>query len=191
MLRRISSAALARVRQDVSALEPYVQRELPRELLERKLASGAKLPPEIRAHYERLLAGPPEGVVLEPALDLHKAWHGIHFLLTAEATGGAPPLAWAVLGASEQNLGEDLGYGPATYLSPAQVQEVSSALGALSLDELRRRYDPQKMTELGIYPSEIWRRADSFDWLLQFYEPLPAYYAEAAERESAMLIWLS
>lgn len=193
MLRRVTPETLSRLLGEELELEPFVQREIPRELLERKLRARPDLPAEIRAHYERLLAGPPDGVKLEPALDLHKAWHGIHFLLTGQAAGGTPPLAYAVLGFPEQPIGDDLGDGPATYLEPARVRDVAAALAELSPDELRRRFDPAQMTALEIEPTAIWKRAgeDDFEWLMQFYAPLPDYYAEAAQRGDAMLIWRS
>jgi hypothetical protein len=192
-LRSISLSYVERAREDADFIEPFVRRELPRELLERKLGSAKNLPSEVRAHYEELLRGPPPGLELSPRLDLHKAWHGIHYLLTGEPWGGAPPLACAVLGAEGQNVGVDQGYGAPSYLTPTQVKTVAAALAEVGLGELRRRYDPAKMTELEIYPSTLWLREheDNFDWLMQFYEPLPGYYASAAASDSAMLVWIA
>jgi hypothetical protein len=189
-VRSLGLADLERARADADYLEHFLRREIPRELVERKLASGKNLPAEVRAHYEALLQGAPEGVEVAPALDLHKAWHGIHFLLTA---GGAPALAFAVLPHPGQTFGSDQGRGPPGYLLPVQVKEIALALAALDVDELRRRYDPKKMAELEIYPSAIWLREDedNFDWLMQFYQPLPAYYESAASAGSAMLVWIS
>jgi hypothetical protein len=192
-LRSLSAAELDRARGDADFLDAFLRREIPRELVMKKLASGKPLPMEVRAHYEALLSGAPDGVELEPALDLHKAWHGIHFLLTGQAWGGEPPLAHAVLPAHGQTIGDERGPNAPGYLTPDQVRAVSSALGRLDRAELERRYDPERMIALEIHPSAIWlrEREDSFDWLMQFFEPLPGYYAEAAKRDRAMLVWIA
>lgn len=44
-----------------------------------------------------------------PVLDIHKSWHGLHWLLCQDARDGPEPLKHAVLGGEE--IGEDLGYG--------------------------------------------------------------------------------
>ncbi len=192
-LRPIGEDDIARAEADESSLEPFLQPELPRELIARKLAKSPNLPAEIRARYTALLAEPPEGVVVEPALGLHKAWHGIHYLLTGERAGGAPPLAWAVLGDPAQTIGADEGHGPASFLRPPQVERVASALSNLDGGELSKRYDARAMVELEIEPLSMWLREadDGCEWLLQFYQPLCEHYARAAERGRAMLIWMS
>lgn len=190
-LRRIVPADLERALRDPSFLEPFVRRELPRELLEKQLARD-DLPPDVRLHFERLAQPPPPGVEPQPAVDLHKTFHGIHYLLTGDAAGGEEPLSLAVMPSDERAVGEDLGYGPAGYLLPDEVRAVADALSQLDRDDLRQRYDPELMTKLEIYPAVVWLRdnADSFDWLMQFYEPVPDYYAEASARGDAMLVWI-
>src|SRR5262245_1240188 len=64
------------------------------------------------------------------SLDVDKSWHGIHYVLTGEADGGKEPWSLAVLGGEE--IGDDLGYGPARFLTPTQVAAVSQALSSLS-----------------------------------------------------------
>jgi len=41
----------------------------------------------------------------EDCMDVDKAWHGTHYLLTGDAWGGQPPLANVVLGGAE--IGDD------------------------------------------------------------------------------------
>src|SRR6185503_14516377 len=87
-------------------------------------------------------------------VDLDKAWHGIHFLLTGTAWDGGEPLCYLVSGGEE--VGDvDVGYGPARVLRPHQVAQWAAALTAIPADELRRRFDPQAMLKEKIYP-EIW-----------------------------------
>src|ERR1700722_3238791 len=53
-------------------------------------------------------------------LDVDKAWHGLHFLLTGTAWEGAPPLDFIVKGGRQ--IGDvDVGYGPARAFSSADV----------------------------------------------------------------------
>src|SRR5262245_17894050 len=57
----------------------------------------------------------------EDVLDIGKAWHGIHFLLTGSTWHGDPPLSWVVMGGVP--IGPDIfGYGPVRYLLPEQVE---------------------------------------------------------------------
>lgn len=153
------------------------------------------------ATLERLIADPdslpgflyPEdgGGEPEPYCDLDKAWHGIHFLLTGKADEGPDPLSLAVSGG--ESLGEEVGYGPARYLTPSQVREVAAALSRISTPELRARFDPRAMEDAEIYPREIWVREgeEAFDYLLEAYVPWAAFYRAAAERGDGMIAWLA
>ena len=75
-----------------------------------------------------------------PVLDIHKSWHGLHWLLCQQAWDGPEPLKHAVLGGEE--IGEDLGYGPARLVDAAAVRAVAAALAAISRDTLRQRFNP-------------------------------------------------
>lgn len=129
-------------------------------------------------------AAPPPGELL----DLHKSWHGIHWLLCQDPWEGPVPLKHTLFGKEE--IGEDLGYGPARLNSPSEVLEVEKALRALSDAELMRRYDPQKMDELEIYPGNF---ADDRSWrsdLKRDYNRLRKFYQDAAAQGDAVLTWL-
>lgn len=119
-------------------------------------------------------------------MDVDKAWHGIHFLLTGEAWGGEAPWSLAIMGGKE--IGEDQGYGPARYLTPEQVITVSHALDSLPLDDFKSRFDPARMTGLTIYP-DIWERegAEALEYVVSHYEGLIKYYRDAASRGDAIL----
>src|SRR5262245_15812893 len=79
-------------------------------------------------------------------MDIEKAWHGIHYLLTGSAWEGSPPLNFLVLGGQE--IGDDLGYGPARGFSPSEVKTIANALSSVTSDALRSRYDPNEMQRL-------------------------------------------
>ena len=55
-------------------------------------------------------------------LDIDKAWHAIHYILCGHPWEGEPPYFNVVLGGTEIN-DEDVGYGPARYLVPAEVKK--------------------------------------------------------------------
>jgi hypothetical protein len=120
----------------------------------------------------------------EKPLDIDKAWHGIHFLLTGEAWSNKGP----VLGGTEI-AGIDLGSGAARYLSPEQVDKMADELSQLSPEKLSQRFDTKEFGIEGIYP-DIWEHDGELDWLLHWYRQLQSYYANASEAGKAMLLWI-
>jgi len=124
-------------------------------------------------------------------IDLDKAWHGLHYLLTGEAEGAEAPLGLAVIGGEE--FGPDVGYGPARFLSAEQVAQVAKALEPITVESLSAKFDPQDMEHKQIYPDIIWVRdgADALDYLLENYEQLAVFYRDAAARGEAVIQWLS
>src|SRR5438093_6086389 len=91
-------------------------------------------------------------------VDLDKAWHGIHYLLTGTAWEGRPPLNALVLGGKRlPDPDEEWGYGPPRLLPPGDVAALSRALESVSDDDLAARFDPADMSAKEIYP-EIWSR---------------------------------
>jgi hypothetical protein len=143
----------------------------------------------------RLTAGgwdPPE-VAEEDVLDIDKAWHGIHFLLTGSAWEGEFPLAFLV-SAGKEIGDEDVGYGPARGFMSREVREIASALEAISPDELHSRFDPAAMLAANIYP-EIWDRDpaddDTAGYLVEYYGLLRDFIRRAADRRLGLLVWLN
>lgn len=121
-------------------------------------------------------------------LDIDKAWHAIQFLLTGDPWEGEPPLQNAVMGGTE--LGEeDLGYGPARWLAPDEVESVAAALAAISGDELWSRFDAEAFEEAEIYP-QGWQ-LDGRDYVVGHYEALCEFFAAAGRAGDAMLLYLS
>ncbi len=146
--------------------------------------------PEDLAHLARD-EGALTKVVLEtkpPAgMEMDKEWHGIHFLLTGSAWSTQGPYGQVILGGKE--IGPDLGYGPARFLTAEQVKEIAERLRGVTEDQLRRRYDPVKMTEAEIYP-QVWRREgeSALAWLLQGYRQLVEFYDRAAGQGKAVVL---
>lgn len=126
----------------------------------------------------------------EGGFDVDKAWHGLHYLLTGTADRGEGPAAMAILGGEE--IGEDLGMGPARFLTPPQVREVAAALADFTESELRANFNPEQMQAFGIYPDIIWVRdgEEALDYLLDNFWPLVDFYTAAAQRGDGVLLSL-
>lgn len=123
----------------------------------------------------------------DTVLDLDKAWHGLHYLLTGTPYDNHGLLGQAILGGKE--VGEDLGYGPARILSPERVKEIAGALGSLSTESLSSKYDPSAMERAKVYPN-IWVREgpEGLRFLLNYLPALQAFYKKAAESGSAVIL---
>jgi len=122
--------------------------------------------------------------------DLDKAWHGIHFLLTASAWEGDPPLNFLVSGGTE--VGDvDVGYGPARVFRSSEVAEIHKALGEVQEDDLRARFQPEAMMKEDIYP-RIWDRDpeddDPLGYLLEYFAILKKFVGHAAGKGLGLVV---
>ena len=121
----------------------------------------------------------------ETFVDLDKAWHGIHWLLTGSQDSTDDVTSEVIFGGKP--VGEDLGYGPARLLDPERVRAVASTLRDLPADELRRRVDLKAMSVAELYP-DIWDETDVIDeYLVPAYDRLCAFYADAAQEGQAII----
>ncbi|CAN5432817.1 YfbM family protein [soil metagenome] len=124
-------------------------------------------------------------------LDTDKAWQLTHFLLTGDAWVGAEPLRNAVLGGTE--IGEeDVGYGPARYLTPSQVKSTSEALAAIYPEQLWQRFDLDAVRKSKIYPSGWEGNEMDRTYIVEYYTSLQTFFAAAAvEEQQAMILYLN
>jgi hypothetical protein len=132
---------------------------------------------------EKTLFEPPR----DDALEMDKAWHGIHYLLTGNPWSARGTLGQAILGGV--GFGPDIGYGPARYLNPRQVAEIAEALKALPVDKFKSRYDPKAMMQAEIYPT-TWEREgeEGLTWLVSGLEQLTAFYSRAADQKKGVIL---
>jgi Domain of unknown function (DUF1877) len=122
------------------------------------------------------------------SIDIEKAWHGLHFLFTGTADEGEEPACYLVRG------GEDLDdEGQTRALRPDQVRRFADYLSALTPAELKRRYDPERMSKLAIYPDRIWMRPASagespLEWLFDCFSTLREFMSRAAASGQGVII---
>jgi len=139
------------------------------------------------ADATRAPAWPPAAVGED--LDLDKAWHGLHFLFTGTADGGAEPACFLLSGGEDVGDDDDL---LARLLRPEQVRDFAAFLAALGPVELTRRFDPERMTALEIYPDVIWQRPEETDeplgFLLGAFAELQTFTAAAAAAGDAVVV---
>lgn len=146
------------------------RRELMKQVSEAMNAPGAS---------DHIIANRRKGLCLE------KYWHELHYLLTGQ-TGDAPaPLGDAILGGTP--IGDNLGYGPARFLMPEEVRAVSVALACISKGELARRCAEQSLQHKEAHG---FLGEDGLEDTLYFFDLLVQYYAEAAERGNAVLLYI-
>jgi hypothetical protein len=159
-LAGVSDATIARIHADPPLIWQIVAPEDP------EAVAAARGPAPRQGFFARLLGRePPPPAPVPPPLDLQpgegdlgdagyldKAWHGIHFLLTGTAWKGDPPLNFLLVGGRRV---ED--FETAHTFTAAETQGIAAALARVDDAELRRRFAPEEMMRLEIYP-EIWDR---------------------------------
>jgi Domain of unknown function (DUF1877) len=123
-------------------------------------------------------------------VDLDKAWHGIHYLLTGSAESNGTLASKVIMGG--ENIGPDRGYGPAQVLKPSEVKAIAQLLEQTTPDMLAKRYKPKEMTRADVYP-EIWERDgdEALQYVLEYYTKLTAFYKLAANRGQAVILVIS
>ena len=128
----------------------------------------------------------------EKLVDIDKSWDGIIFLLTGQSFASAEHKLVRVL-FSGQLIDEeqDLGYGPAHYLTPEQVAELYNEISAITTADLKQNFAPERMMELGVYP-EIWDEGDdAFDFVADGFSTLQNVFADATKNGEAIITFIN
>lgn len=124
-------------------------------------------------------------------VDIDKSWDGIHYLLTGRSVGdNTHPLTKVFFSGQLVDTDQDLGNGPAHFVTPEQVKEINAQISKLTRDELAIRYDPKKMSSLHIYPN-IWEMDEVLDYLLEYFESVQELYALAAQNDEAVVTFIN
>lgn len=121
--------------------------------------------------------------------DIGKAWEGILFLLTGHNSEHIDnhPLAKVLFSGQLIDKDQDMGYGPAHYLMPAQVAELYDQLSAITAEELKNRYNPKRMNELKIYPGDWGQEKEDIDFLLEHFEQLKNTFLKATKNGEGII----
>jgi hypothetical protein len=138
-----------------------------------------------------------DGAYNDPAagfVDLDKAWHCLHYLLTGSARDGEGPLAFLLKGGTPVGE-EDLGHGPARVFRPLEVAAIADALANVSQRTLMPRFDLKKFEKLELYPGRWSELNPRSDYDLGYYfgplEQLKSVTRRAKNERLSMLLWIS
>ncbi len=179
-IARLSDAAIDEICADPRrALHFWMQDEAP--------------PPKPVSFIERLLGKkqtsiPRCSVPREPGdeTDLDKAWDAMDYLLSDKRRIGGQA---RFLTESGTEVPEEIGYGPPRVIRSAEVKEIAAFLDGVSPEVLRARFDGQAMDKAEIYP-QIWTRDgdEGVEYVVGFLKPLRDFVAEAAKRNSGLML---
>jgi hypothetical protein len=197
ILRRASTADVARLRANPELVEAFLFGEPPVMVDDRPpgllgfLLRFTPIKVQRTANPQPPRSAPPAWppAAAGEELNIDKAWHGLHFLFTGTADEGEEPACFLLHGG--EDIGEDDDLLP-RLLGPAQVRAFAAFLAALTPEELTRRFDPERMTALEIYPDVIWQRPEDTDqplgFLLGAFDELRAFTAAAAAAGDAVVV---
>lgn len=127
--------------------------------------------------------------------NIDKTWDAISYLLTghgpSDLSNAKPPVSWTIFGSDVLDKNQDLGYGPANYLTVEQVALLNNKLSNISSKDLEANYNADKMNELELYPNS-WRKAeDEMNYIGNHFESLKKFYSTAASNRQAVICYLS
>lgn len=158
----------------------------------------ASEPPPERGFFARLFGrAEPAAAAAVPVfertegdeMDVDKAWHGLHYLLTGTADEGDAPACYLVHG-GEEIRGVEVGFATARVIRPAQVRDFADFLTPITRDALLQGYDARRMRELDIYPG-IWDDEEGArEYLWDHFQHLRAFVAASAGRGDGLVIYI-
>jgi Domain of unknown function (DUF1877) len=88
-----------------------------------------------------------------------------------------------------ENLEDDWGYGPPSYLTPVEVAAAAPRLAALTQDDLIRDVDPIELNRADIYPGN-WEEPGELRWAAHYLPDVQSFFAGAAKDGDAVICWL-
>jgi|ERR1051326_7681029 hypothetical protein len=130
---------------------------------------------------------------LERPLNLEKSWHILHYLFTGHVGPANAPGDLLLTG---EDLGEDLGYGPARLHSETATQAFSQFLDTQELERLQARIDLREMLRLGVYGVPMGPGSDA-DYANElrgevgvYFPSLHSYVRQMSDNGNGLLVWL-
>ncbi|MAP95540.1 MAG: hypothetical protein CMK07_11370 [Ponticaulis sp.] len=134
---------------------------------------------------DRVLYEFPDGGMEGRTVDLDKAWHGIHFLLTGEVWAGDNPKSFLITGG--QMILKD---PPTRSFTSAETRQISDALSDYTIESLRAGYRPEDFKENDIYPALDWRSSDFDEYVLPYFKDLQEFLKVCVRDECGFLLML-
>lgn len=190
--RAIDPALIGALKSDSKLLDQTLFGDQP-EVFTERLQKGGRVDLSDQRVRDELAqwAAKRKAEVSDTEVDLDKAWHGIHFLLTGSVEPNGTLASKVIMGG--ENIGPDRGYGPAQLLTPAEVKAIAQLLDQTTPEMLRKRFNPKEMTQSGVSPAIIWERDgdEALSFVLNYYKKLVSFYKLAAERGQAVIFVLS
>ncbi len=90
-----------------------------------------------------------------------------------------------------QDIGKEVGYGSARYLTVAEVKKISNVLHTISDGAFTAQYDPQELSDCHMYPFNDEWDTDGLEYLLDCFKDMKKMYADCAKKGNAMLVYLT
>ncbi len=162
------------------------------------LLGNSEPPPKI-SFFERVFGKAkksvqPERLTLAPIAEsetfhLNQAWHILHYLLSGSDAEGDWPSTFIMFGGQE--IGPDLGYGPARLLTNDLSTEVAKFLRAQSFESLEAAYIEQKIEQAKIYwsvcsePEDRYRQVEE---LWEIVQEMLAFIEETVRSSGSTLV---
>lgn len=123
-------------------------------------------------------------------LEIDKTWHAIHFLLNGTTWEGTGAIFDAILGG--EVLGEeDVGYGPARFLTPKEVKATATALNEISIQDLMEKFDAHELNDNDIYPQHWTGHEVDVRYVTDNFARLVRFFQLAANSGDAMLLYIN
>lgn len=122
-------------------------------------------------------------------IDLDKSWDGIFYLLNGEGIAGAGEgVSRLLLSGQLVDPDQDLGYGPAHYLTPEEMAKHYKEIADWTDKEVAERFDSEDMQAKNLYPSSMWDEQD-LEYVTSNFNQLQHFYQAAiAERQAVITL---
>ena len=125
-------------------------------------------------------------------VDLDKAWHGVHYLLTGSADATDSPLSLLI--GNWESFGQNQhGFGGGWIVPPPAMQAFHTALAALDDETLTARYDPAAMNAEQVYLADAFVEEspeEALEYILQGLPNLRRFAARCASSDTGAIIVL-
>ena len=123
--------------------------------------------------------------------DIDKSWDGIIFLLTGKnSSDTTEPLSRLIFSNQLIDKTQDLGTGPAHYLTSKEVAALNEQIKHIVPNSLKEKFNATAMKELGVYPNNVWDEPEVDDYLIEYFEMIQELYATAAEQGQAIITFI-